>query len=154
MRRVSKPNSRPWLSLDTRYDYERENTVCEIARLFPEWERGWKRIPGSPPTIVHATETPRTCVHHLAWGHAGNRRWDRVWNLVSIGWHAHLFVHAFPVDGLSICLKAKIEKNEWDAAAARETLGLNLIGYLYGKSCEHDFAEEYRRELIDSLEVA
>jgi hypothetical protein len=48
-----------------------------------------------------------------------------------------------------MCLHAKIENGDWDAQAARETLGLNLVGYLHGKSCEHDFAEEIRMDLID-----
>ena len=73
-----------------------------------------------------------------------------MWNLVAVSDYMHTFLHRYPVDGLSVCLHAKIEKGEWDAAAARETLGVNLIGLLYGKSCEHDFAEVIRMELIDA----
>lgn len=152
MRRVSKTNSRPWENKSLHEEYRQANPYDEIARYFPEWDRGETRIPGASAMIVSALWTPRTQLHHLAWGHGGNRRWDRVWNLVSVGDATHLFLHANPVDMLALCLHAKIQKGDWDAAEARATLGLNLIGYLYGKSCNFDFAEEIRRNLIDGEE--
>lgn len=152
MRRVSKKNSRYWVDDALNWEYRQANPYCEVSRYFPNVSRNETRIPGTPATIVHATETMRDHVHHISMGHSGNRRWDRKWNLLSVGWHAHTFIHDSPVDGLALCLYAKLRKGEWNHAEAFTTLGLNLFGKPLSQPCNHDFAERIRLAIIRESE--
>lgn len=146
MRHRSKTNSRPHEDLIFREEYRDANPFCEIARLFPEWDRGWTKIPGSPnDTIVRALDTPTTQIHHIGWG---GQRWDTKWNLIALGGWSHDFCHKNKWDGLALCLKAKIDKGEWNAADAMIRLGYDLMGKLYYQPCKYEFAETIRKELM------
>lgn len=144
--RYRSSNSRPHEDIDFREEYRESNKYDEIARLFPEWDRGWTRIPGKPlATVVRALDTPATQIHHIGWG---GQRWDCVWNLIALGFWSHQFCHENKWDGLTLCLKAKIDKGEWDAVSARIRLGYDVMGKLYYETCKHPFAETIRKELM------
>lgn len=145
MRNRSRTNSHPHEDVEFREEYRLANHYDEIARLFPEWDRGWTRIPGKPATVVRALDTPATQIHHIGWG---GQRWDVAWNLIALGHWSHVFCHEHKWDGLTLCLKAKIDKGEWNATDARVRLGYDLMGKLYYQPCTHGFAETIRKELM------
>lgn len=148
MRFRSPTNSHPYRNDAVRHVYADANRYDELARLFPEWCPGWTTIPGTVATHVRAHETPATQVHHIAWA---GQRWDKVWNVISLGDWSHQFCHDHKWDGVALCLKVKLDKHEWNADEARQCLGFDLVGKLHCNGCKYDFAEKIRLSVLESF---
>lgn len=117
----------------------------ELLPYFPTYGDGLARIPGYEqplPMFDTASRDP----HHIFGGRMG--RWDRIWNLAAVSRPTHEFCERFKTDGRVIALRMKLDKREWNEADAYACLKMHPLGWIQGQSCEHQFAENIRVEIV------
>lgn len=152
MRRRSKTNSHHETDKAAHDAYTQGRYYDELLRYFPSNGVGMAMVPGHCPATLSMHGTDAFCDHHIFGGIMGNRRWDRLWNLVMVCDVTHRFVDpsfgGYVVDGVAICMRRKIDAREFDRIDAANTLGFDPFGYLESRVCVWLFAENIRRELV------
>lgn len=130
MRHKSLTNSHPWECTETREGYWRANEYDELLRLWPtEGPEALVLFGGSVPGMwLSKRWTPRSDVHHIAEGSNGASRADVTSNLISVCRPVHRWAGRFRSEAMALCMRAKIEKGEWDSDVMHSVFGLDRPG--------------------------
>lgn len=148
-------NANAWENLPLRRQYLAEHAEDELLYLWPGEGREARFVLHelAMPVWLSRRFTPAVCVHHLAKGANGADRVDITSNMVAVSGRTHDWVERYRADGMALCIRAKVDADDWDNDAMRRVFGLDRAGasviqFVGRKGFVHDWVRETWEGLV------